>query len=545
MSIISPQLKSKIKAEVDSADHGERSVIVKRWAESITNPNTGNPVSPATVWRAIDVTNGTKKCEREPEVPQEYINIIGKIKLGGYNYGPKGRMLTTEDAIEEAELLGLVPEGVITVATADRRLREAGWNKKRTYEMHEDEYVNQVHQLDFSRSEYFEVGEGENGELIIKVDGRNQSWDYKNKPKEERFRLWIATVVDSYSRTMIARFIPATGENLQMAADALGFFWQRKDSNHPMLHLPEVLKTDQGSIGKFLKYHNHFSKATGIRIELSGSKSNRLAEHQSQGKVERRFRTLWQRFELKMVSRLKKMGIEEIQLEDLNVLVHEYCVELLEKKHPLRSQAIGELYLSGLRMNEQRKLNTDINDLLFTENTRKVSSTKVVSIDKILYRVPDKYAYQRIKVFRTADGDWYGTSIDGNDSFDLIEFDPDNTQAKKLHDPTFREQLAEEPLEFEKPQKMSLVGKEKQTGSAPQPHTLPHAEQDVEAETPFQAKPVKHAFTDWNKAKMCICQVFNCRWADLSEQAQDVFYELYEAKKLTESMIKELQQTAS
>lgn len=544
MSLISPQLKAQIKAEVDSADHGERSAIVQRWADSIINPNTGEPVSKATVWRAIDVTNGTKRCDREPIIPQEYINIVGKIKLGEYMSGPKGRVLATEDAIEEAEMLGLIPEDTVKVATLDRRLRKAGWNKKRTYEMHEDEYVNQVHQLDFSRSEYFEVGIDDYGKMTIKVNGRNQSWDYKNKPKKERFRLWIATSVDSYSRAMVARYVPATGENLQMAADTLGFFWQRKDSEHPMIHLPEVLKTDQGSIGKFLKHHNHFSKETGIRIELSGSKSNRLADHQSQGKVERRFRTLWQRFELKMVSRLKKMGIEELSLEDLNTLVHDYCIQLLKKKHPRRSQSIGELYMAGLRMNEQRTLTTDINDLLFTENTRKVASTKTISIDNQLYRVPEKYAYQRIKVMRTADNEWYGMSMDGNDSFHLVEWSPDNSSAKKLHDPTFREELADEPLQLDGASKLSLVGKDK-SDSAPTPHTLPHAERDVEAETPFQVKPVKHAFDDWNEAKIYICKVFNCRWVDLAETTQDVFERLFRAEELTKAVIDDLHQTAS
>jgi len=541
MSLITPDIQKQIKAEVDSAPHGQRSEIVGRWAGAILNPATGKPVSKATVYRAIDVTAGEKKCSREPEVSQDYINIIGQVKLSGYELGPKGRLLATEDAIEEAEMLGLIPKSLVSVATADRRLREAGWNEKRTYEMHEDDYVNQVHQLDFSRSEYFEVGESEDG-LVVNVDGRNSAWDYKNKPKAERFRLWVAAVADSYSRAMLVRFIPATGENMQMAADALGFFWQREDNEHPMVHLPEVLKLDQGSIGKFLKHHNHFSKETGVRIELSASKSNRLGEHQSQGKIERRFRTLWQRFELKLVSRLKKMRVQQISLEDLNALAHDYSIDMLKRKHPRRAQAIGELYQAGLRMREQRRLSTDINDLLFTENTRVVSSTTTVSIDKVLYRVPERYAYQRIKIFKTADGGWYGTSMDGNESFDLVEFDADSTQAKKLHEPTLRERLAAQPLEIGDTARMKLLGRKKRPEK---PQTLPHSERKVQAETPFEAKTVKHAFSDWAKAKMYICQVFNCRWDDLAEPTQDVFERMFAAEELTKQVIEDLKETAS
>lgn len=540
---IPAHVQDQIKSDLEGAGHGEKRKRAELWASKIINPSTEKPISVATLYRQLDLTNGKKKCTREPEIEEDIITLIGKIKIGGYDFGPKGRMLTTEDAIEEAEMLGLVPEGLLTVATVDRRLREAGWNEKRSYDRHEDEYVNQVHHMDFSRSDYFEAGENENGELIIKVNGRNKSWDYKNKPKPQRLRLWLASIVDSFSRAMIATYVPATGENLQMAADSFGFFWQRKDESHPMVHLPDVLKVDQGSIGKFLKHHQHFSKETGIRIELSASKSNRVANHQSQGKVERNFRTMWQRFELKVVSRLTKMGIEEITLEDLNSLVHDYCTNRLEKKHPVRAQSIGQVYQTGLRKNNQRLLKTDINDLLFTENTRVVSSMKEVSIDNTLYKVPEKFAYQRIKVFKTADGRWHGTSIDGNESFDLIEFDPDNATGRRIHEPTLREKIAASPLDLDGKTKLSLVGKDGE--KAPRLHTLPPIEEDVNATTPFQAKKVAHAFSDWKEAKLYICRVFDCRWDDLSEPAQDIFERLFDAEELTKKVIEDLKQTAS
>ncbi|MDZ7802393.1 hypothetical protein [Thiohalophilus sp.] len=149
-----------------------------------------------------------------------------------------GRLLSTEDAIEILEEAGEIPEGEVTVATADRRLREIGYQQPRAYTRHEDEHVNQVHMMDFSRSEYFEVGVSDDDELIVKVDGRRGQWDYKNKPKSERLRLWVVGYLDTVSRAYLVRYFAATGENMMMTARFLQFAWQREDETHPFKHLP-------------------------------------------------------------------------------------------------------------------------------------------------------------------------------------------------------------------------------------------------------------------------------------------------------------------
>ncbi|MDZ7802392.1 hypothetical protein [Thiohalophilus sp.] len=101
---------------------------------------------------------------------------------------------------------------------------------------------------------------------------------------------------------------------------------------------PEVLKLDQGATGKNAAFRDGLKKHLGIRVELAAPKNDRLADNQSMGKVERRFRTLWQRFELKLAYKLKKKGVDVITLEDLNVLAHNYATQLLNQAHPYKNQ---------------------------------------------------------------------------------------------------------------------------------------------------------------------------------------------------------------
>lgn len=531
----SDSLISDIRIELDSAPHGKKRSTAEAIAERLS-------VSVATLYRKIDVTDGTKKCDREAEIPNAYIELIAKIKTEPFRYGVAGRLIATVDAIKIAEESGEVPEGLLTVATADRRLRELGYNQMRAYTRHEDKYVNQVHQLDFSRSEYFEVVERD-GEMMVKVDGRRGTWEYKNKPKGERLRLWVCGYVDTYSRAYLVRYFAATGENVQMVAQFLQFAWGRKDEIHPFRHLPKVLKLDQGAVGKNAAFVDRMKKNLGVRVELAAPKNDRLADNQGMGKIERRFRTLWQSFELPVAFKLKQKNIDMISLEDLNVLAHQYAAKWLAEKHPVKSQTIAQVYETGLRFQEQRVLETDIFALLYTEDTRKVNSYGEISIENELYRVPEKYVGQRVKFFINPDGELRGADKSGRDVFDLIPVDPEFATGTKLHDETFKEEVTKEPVELAGASRLSLIGS--QTPTAPQPLSLPHFEEEVEAETPFQAKPRKHAFSDWTEAKIYICEVFNCRWSDLALSTQGVFERLFHSEELTKEVIKDLHQTAS
>lgn len=528
-------LISDIRIQLQEAGHGKKRELADRIAEELG-------VSTATLYRRINVTDGKKRCEREPEVDSAYIDLIAKIKSEPFLYGVKGRMISTEDAIDIAEQSGELPEGILTTATADRRLRERGFNQQRAYTRHEDDYVNHVHQLDFSRSEYFEVVERD-GEMMVRVDGRRGVWEYKNKPKAQRLRLWLAGYLDTYSRAYIVRYFAATGENMMMSAQFLQFAWNRNDDMHPLVHLPDILKLDQGALGKTAAFRDSLQKRLGIRVELAAPKNDRLADNQSMGKVERRFRTLWQRFELKLAYMLKKKDVQEITLADLNVLVHDYCCGLLKKRHPVRNQTIGEVYRAGLRMQEQRKAEADIFSLLFHEDTRVVNAYGEISIDNQLYRVPAKYIKQKIKFYINPEGALVGSSQDGKDSFNLIPIDDvaDSTGTKR-HTPTYKEEQAAKPAELDGSKLRILHLHDEKEEQSP---TLPHEEKEITPATPFHKVATKNAYSDWDQAKMDICEVFNRNWGEISPKTQQLFKRLFDAEELDKVAIEDLFQEVS
>tara|TARA_Y100001935_G_scaffold253785_1_gene260969 strand:- start:170800 stop:172437 length:1638 start_codon:yes stop_codon:yes gene_type:complete len=536
---VAERLIEEWRGRVRQAPRGKKTEVIKEIAKTSINPATGKPYDRATIYRMIDVTAGQKKCEREAEIPAEYIDLVAREKVEGGKMGVSKRYLTTDDAIENLEQAGLIPEGLLNRSTVDRRLREAGWNEQRGYERHEDHFVNEVHHFDMSRSEYFDSGINKAGEDIIRVDGRRGSWDYKNKEKAERKRLWVAGYIDSYSRAYLVRYFHTTGENIQTGTEALEFFWQREDELHPMVYPPQVLKFDQGSIGKYLLHHKTFQRDTGIRIELAASKNDRYADHQSQGKVERSFRTLWQKFELKLARQLQMKGVSEISLEELNALAHHYCTELLKKKHPLRAQTRGEVYLAGLRMREQIILKTSIWDLLFNETTRRVDAKRELSYKGTLYKAPDEVRRQRIYVFETNDGRIRGADLQRHFEFDLDPVDINNQTGSREHEATIQERLAKDEFTYDG-SGLRLVGKQDE---APKPYTLPPIEHELEPETPFTQKEpveVKQYFTDWEEAKIYICDVFDCRWSDFEDAAQQVFQSMFETKQLNKAAVNQI-----
>jgi len=531
--MLSQALKDEFRGELRLLPHGKKGKRAQEIADQIG-------ISRSQLYREIDITAGQKKCKREPEISTEYINLIAAEKADAGKMGMSKRFLTTEDAIKLLEESGKIPKGLISVSTADRRMRELGFNKKRTYERHEDEYVNQVHHIDFSRSEYFDAGINYEGKDVIKVDGRKGKWDYKNKEKAERKRLWVMGYIDSFSRVYLVRYFTATGETKSMGTEALEFAWQRQDSDHPLIHLPEVLKFDQGSFGKYLFHHKTFQRDTGIRVELAASKNERYADQQSQGKVERPFRSLWQRFELVTAKILKAKGIEEITLEELNALVYNHCIELLKKKHPLRTQTRGEVYRSGLRFREQSTLGVSVWDLLHNEETRKVGADKLISYKGAFYRAPDKFAYQGIYVFETNDGRLKGQDLDRHEEFELFPFDADNTHAVKHRPEDYMQRMGEAGSELDG-SKMKLVD---HSGNAIQPLSLPADETELEIDTPFTPK-VSKPYSEWEVAQLEICKVFNCSWNELADSAQDIFKRLFDAEQLDRKAIEDLYQEVS
>lgn len=539
----SNELINSIEDELLAIPHGNGR---KAHAENIAD-DMG--ISVATLYRKVDITGGHKKAPREPDVPQHIIDLVGRVKLEPAMYGRSARFLTTEDAIAVLEDTGTIDPGLLTVSTADRRLREAGFNQQRSYSRHEEDFANQLHQFDFSRSEYFTYSHiNDNGDYVLKVDGSQGAWSYKNKGRDtkDRKRLWVASYLDTYSRAWVVRYFASPGENINMGVGMLEFMWQRQDGEHPLLHLPlETMKSDKGPMSKSKAFKRGLDWLN-IRYETAESKSDRYIASQAMGKVENRFKTLWTK-EVRWAMVLKKRNVKEVTLSDLNALVHEYCTNRLQRKHPVRPQSIDQVYRTGILSHEQRTVapDFDLRMLFFSEDTRVVSPLNEITVENQLYKVPEGYRDQKIYYVKFPDGRMKGMSPDRRQTFELIEFDAATATGSRTHTPTYKELLAERgPVEMDG-NRISLNGNSEKKALPDNVHTLGAREQEQAPETPFTAKPREDVFDDWDDAKAYICEMFQCRWSDLTPSTQEMFNDLFEIKKLSKQRVEDLAQTAS
>lgn len=538
----SPELVRNMEQELRAIPHGAgRRDHAEQLAESMG-------VHVSTLYKKLNITDGTKCAPRDPDISQDLIELVGRMKLEPAMYGRTERYMTTEDAIAILEQTGKVEQGLLKKSTVDRRLREAGWNHKRSYSRHEDDFSNQIHMLDWSVSEYFTYGGLNDGKHELVVDGSRGAWSYKNKdkPTSERLRLWVGSYIDTYSRAWVVRYFASPGESLSMACDMLEFMWQRTDTGHPFRHMPlETLKTDKGPLAHSKAFKRGL-EFLHINFISAASKSDRLAEHQSMGKVENRFKTIWRK-ELRWALSLKKRGVKTVTLEDLNAVAHQHFTARMNRKHPVRGNAIKEVYEEGLLLNEQRTIDPDfdLRMLFFSEDTRKVSPLNDITINNQLYKVPEGYRDQRVYYVQFPDGSMKGMSQDRRETFELLPFDPAQEKGERLHTPTYKEMLHERgPVELDG-NKIALAACSEKSTRPDNVHMMKPRESQEEPETPFQPKPREDVFLDWDLAKGYICECFNCRWADLADRTQQLFRDLFEIKKLSKQAVEELSQTAS
>jgi hypothetical protein len=528
---LTPEALVSVIRRIDAAGHGNKRKTVELLAAEYG-------VSTATLYRAIEPALKTKKIDRGNTIPQEWINLVAAEKARSYTAGVTGRMLPTADCIEILERTGAIPKGVLTVPTVDRRLRDMGFHKQRTYQRHEDPYVNYKWQLDWSRSEYFDLYKQEKGVWLVRVDGRRDKITNKNKPSDGLWRLWVSSALETYSRAQILRYHAVTGENMDMFREQLQFAWQREDQRHPMRHLPEVFSMDQGAIGKNAMVMQRLQDDLSIRVILTRPKANRIANEQGHGKVERAFSVLWN-WELKIMTILQRQGREVITLNELNDMVYEYCLERLQDKHPVLDMNRAQVYELGIRQRPQRHCATDISLLFYRTETRNADATGIISVYGSQYVVPEAYAGSTIRVFINPNGALVGQSLDGRDTFDLHS--RTMSPGKRNHTQSVREVMASQPV----PQATESFKKE-----PAQPRIEPVSPKNVvrftpkgeqlSPESPFRSVNIEQPLANLNEFKLHICKRFNMSWQDFCDDEVfadwvPVLLTMFETGKLTKN----------
>lgn len=399
---------SLIEKVLEGVPHGQRRKKVEEIAETMN-------VSYSTIYRILKRQNGKQKTvERDVQIPQDFIDKVGAIKMGGSSFGDKSRELSTHRCIRILERTGQIPEGILTVSSVNRRLRESGFRQKKAARRYEAEFANQSQQIDFSRSEYFELVDYDHraGDYLVMVNARGLS--YKNKEGKKQ-RLWLAQVKDEYSRIRLVQYFAAANEDSLMGLQMLHFTWRREADEHPLIYVPYYLRTDNGSFAK-----SGFTKDMMKRLEITWLPS-KVGNKQSMGKVERGWRDLWQ-WELEEA--LVRGDKEVCYLSELNQVVHQEMIRELEMQHPTRAGKRGDLYrrsLAGVE-NANRRLPVDLVEISTKVIEKPVPLDCRITVKAVPYSVPEEYAGRVIRIVYNAEGKLIGESMDLEKRFELTPF---------------------------------------------------------------------------------------------------------------------------
>lgn len=293
-----PELIQQARKEIRFAPYGTKSEKAKQWAAILG-------VSMQHVYRIIE--EKIKQRLRTGAVNQDYHNwaeIIFQIKK---RPPEEAGEISTEDAVSIAVKQGLIPATAADVAagTFDRIARKNGWTKTSVRAVRfQAERPNQAHHFDASTSKFLYIAKKVGDEYILKL--HRPAKHYKNKPiPVDALRPWIYGLVDDHSGRLISRYTPAQGEN---SGDSMSFLsWAWSDFG-----LPEQLLADQGMLKKALPSRDLIER---LGVELPECMPYAKRAH---GKIERPWRSTWQKFELTFFASDTDWSKFEISMNELN-----------------------------------------------------------------------------------------------------------------------------------------------------------------------------------------------------------------------------------
>lgn len=376
-----------VRMDFDAAPYGERNRILRKWAELLD-------CSTKTLRRGVCPQRTCGKGKRRIEKIEEYVQIVFEIK----KMPPEqvGEVIT-EQAIEIAIQNGLIPPSMKNRAsTFDRVAREMGLTKKtRRVQRFQADYPNELHHTDASTSKVFYIArELPDGDYVLKLHAGSKS-GYKNKPVPIRLRPWAYGLVDDHSGFYVGRYVAAYGETALDNLSFLSWAWAQNEDK-PFFGLPEKLKGDLGPMMRGDEAKDFFNRL-GVKIDPSepGNK-------EAHGKIERPWRTAWQRFETPYFVQpdWKKF---EITLSELNRQFMIYQQKYNEMAHRYekditRYQAWKRINLRGGAVAMPEKALCTVAKRI----ERKVGVDGCITVDNKIYEVKglhDAWVYVYLGVF--------------------------------------------------------------------------------------------------------------------------------------------------
>ncbi|APF20371.1 hypothetical protein Calab_1479 [Caldithrix abyssi DSM 13497] len=515
---------SEIKKEIDRAPWGMKTAIVEQYAAVLG-------ISKQKLYRQIEKRYGPSRVRKKVQnkIDDELIFKVAQLKAKSMTY--KGRELRTEDAICLLEERGEIPRGLLKVSTVNRRLRQAGFRQKKAVARFVEDFSNQVHYIDFSRSEYISIKgyDSLSGEYLLELNGK--SLNLKNK--EKTLALWLAGLRDGKSGLRLVRYYVATGENVYMGLNFLQWAWFREEDAHPLRYAPYYLRIDNGAVGS-KKEVTQLLEALGIEKRLPEAYN-----HNAMGKIERTWRTFWQRFELYILMEKGEGAI--LTLSELNELAFQYCVKEAEEKHPLyRNEKKRVIYERDLLAYPPRTFDGDILQLASWPLRRKVGNDLTFSVDNVLYEAPERYLGKWVLLHRNLRGELVGQGEEDGQYFEIKEFRPRAWDNFRRFKDTYREKALksyEEKIkdarEKKKEENRKLL-KMKPTAKNIIPDS-PHFEDE-------RSKMKDERFLSVDAAKIYIARELNARsYAEVAHLFDELLAETLEKEKI-DTIIKILKQ---
>lgn len=311
---------SQIRYEWQRAPFRGKRKMVETWADNLN-------CSVNTLYSYLKTGRQRRKGDHKIKDIEDAVKIVAQIK----KRPPKEiGELSMDQAVKLAIENKLIPKNMkdVSISTFNRILRNFGLNKReRRIQRFQALYPNQLHHLDASSSGIFYVDRTlPDGDYVLKINP-HLSKRYKNKPVKnpDRLRAWVYGLTDDYSGVHIARYVAATGESLGDNLNFLSWAWS-KNEDKLIFGLPERVKADQGPMMKG-KAAQDFINRLGIKIDPSPPYAKK-----GHGKIERPWRTQWQRFEkpFYVVNDWKNF---EITLNELNRRFFIYLEELNNRLH--------------------------------------------------------------------------------------------------------------------------------------------------------------------------------------------------------------------
>lgn len=368
---------AEVRKEWMMAPRGQKGWVVSKWARVAG-------CTAKTLYKHLNTGRKRRSGDRRIEDIEYYATVVHQIKK--CVPGDNGE-ISTDQALDRAIDDGLVPASLRgKVSTINRVGRDLGMHlRQRRIQRYQADRPNQLHHMDASSSCFFYIHrELEDGDYVLRLHARNKG--YKNKPTPIRLRPWLYGLTDDHSGVLVARYFAAYGESALDNLVFLDWAWRQNETSE-FFGLPEAIKADQGPLVKS-DLSKEFIRER-LNIEINGSEPGVKEPH---GKIERPWRTVWQRFE-KPFFACKDWRKFEISLSELNRRFIIFLDECNNRPHRYerditRIQAWKRIaHQGGAVAMPDHALGTVVNRI-----ERTVGADGCFSIDNIIYEVKGLHA---------------------------------------------------------------------------------------------------------------------------------------------------------